>query len=80
MTDFTFEKLVTAIRDNLGPNSGLLSQDVEVDELTHLMDRYRSKTEEWSKYAIGNENMGYTRNLVDEGNDSYNLVSSAALS
>ncbi|KAK7754115.1 hypothetical protein SLS62_003961 [Diatrype stigma] len=74
MNDFTFDKLVTAIRDNLGPYSGLLSQDVEVDELTHLMDRYKSKPDEWSKYAIGNENMGYTRNLVDEGNDSYNLM------
>lgn len=71
-----FEELVVAIREHLGPSSGLTSDDVDVQDLTLLMDQYLSNEEEWSKYAIADENQAYTRNLVDEGNGKANLVSS----
>ncbi|KAL7628069.1 hypothetical protein AAE478_002265 [Parahypoxylon ruwenzoriense] len=69
-----FEQLVKDIKDVLGPSSGLTSDDVDVEDLTHIMGRYISDDKEWSKYAMGNANMAYTRNLVDEGNGKANLL------
>lgn len=70
-----FEQLVVEIKDILGTESGLTSEDVDVDQLIRLMDVYPSNEKEWSQYAIGDETVGYTRNLVDEGNGNANLVS-----
>ncbi|KAI1182984.1 RmlC-like cupin domain-containing protein [Nemania serpens] len=69
-----FQVLVDDIKTVLGPSSGLDSEDVEVEDLTHLMERYMSKAEEWAPYALSNANMPYTRNLVDEGNGKANLL------
>lgn len=69
-----FKQLVDDIRTVLGPSSGLNSEDVEVEDLTHLMERYVSNSDEWATYALSNANMPYTRNLVDEGNGKANLV------
>ena len=70
-----FDNLVKALKEALGPSSGLTSEDVDVQDLTHLMERYISKKSEWAQYAMGDSSRGYTRNLVDEGNGKSNLVS-----
>lgn len=69
-----FEQLVQDIKDVLGPSSGITSDDVDVEDLTHIMERYISDKKEWSMYAMEDGNLGYTRNLVDEGNGKANLV------
>ncbi|KAI5865099.1 cysteine dioxygenase type I [Durotheca rogersii] len=69
-----FEQLVKDIKGILGPSSGLTSDDVDVEDLTHIMERYVSNEEEWSHYAMGDASMAYTRNLVDEGNGNANLL------
>jgi hypothetical protein len=69
-----FDDLVLALKDALGPSSGLTSDDVDVDHLTRLMRDYDSSPREWSKFAMGDESRAYTRNLVDEGNGKSNLV------
>ncbi|KAI0011615.1 RmlC-like cupin domain-containing protein [Xylariaceae sp. FL0662B] len=69
-----FEQVVKDIRDVLGPSSGLTSDDVDVEDLTHIMERYVSDEKDWSTYALANANMPYTRNLVDEGNGKANLL------
>ncbi|RYC65064.1 hypothetical protein CHU98_g1158 [Xylaria longipes] len=69
-----FEQLVDDIRKALGPSSGLDSEDVDVEDLTHLMERYVSDPREWAQYALSNDKMPYTRNLVDEGNGKANLL------
>lgn len=71
-----FEALVQALKDALGPSSGLASDDVDVEHLKRLMQEYTSNETEWSKYAFGDQSRGYTRNLVDEGNGKSNLVGS----
>ncbi|KAJ3579094.1 hypothetical protein NPX13_g1477 [Xylaria arbuscula] len=71
-----FELLVDDMRNVLGPSSGLDSNDVDVQDLTHLMERYASNPEEWARYYWPDDKMAYTRNLVDEGNGKANLVSS----
>lgn len=69
-----FENLVLALKEALGPSSGLTSDDVDVKELTRLMQEYDSSDLGWAKFAFGDESRGYTRNLVDEGNGKSNLV------
>lgn len=69
-----FDRLVLALKEALGPSSGLTSDDVDVEHLTRLMREYDSKEREWSGYAFGDVSRGYTRNLVDEGNGKSNLV------
>ncbi|GJN66955.1 cysteine dioxygenase [Purpureocillium lilacinum] len=69
-----FDNLVLALKEALGPSSGLTSDDVNVDFLTRLMTDYDSQPAEWSKYAFGDASRGYTRNLVDEGNGKSNLL------
>lgn len=69
-----FEELVMALKEGLGPSSGLTSDDVDVDSLMEMMRAYDSGDMQWSKYAFGDASRGYTRNLVDEGNGKSNLV------
>lgn len=71
-----FDQLVLALKEALGPSSGLTSDDVDVDFLTRLMEDYDSSDNEWGRYAFGDSSRGYTRNLVDEGNGKSNLVGS----
>lgn len=70
-----FETLVLALKEALGPSSGLTSDDIDVNFLTCLMQSYDSSDSKWSRYAYGDGTRGYTRNLVDEGNGKSNLVS-----
>lgn len=70
-----FDDLVIALKDALGPSSGLTSDDVDLEQLTQLMADYASDEQEWSRYAMGDKALPYTRNLVDEGNGKSNLVS-----
>lgn len=69
-----FDELVLALKEALGPSSGLTSDDIDVNFLSRLMEGYDSSDNQWSKYAFGDKSRGYTRNLVDEGNGKSNLV------
>lgn len=69
-----FLGLVNSISSILGPTYGLDSKDIDVRELYSLMEEYVSKESEWSQFAFKDKSRGYTRNLVSEGNESYNLV------
>jgi len=69
-----FDELVQALKDALGPSSGLTSEDVDVEHLKRLMQEYNTNEREWGRYAFGDESRGYTRNLVDEGNGKSNLL------
>lgn len=69
-----FDSLVLALKQALGPSSGLTSDDVDVGHLTRLMESYDAKEEGWLPYKFGDASRGYTRNLVDEGNGKSNLL------
>ncbi|TQN71357.1 Cysteine dioxygenase [Colletotrichum shisoi] len=70
-----FDELVLALKEALGPSSGLDSADVDVNELMKLMEEYNTKESDWIQFAFAEKSMGYTRNLVDEGNGKSNLAS-----
>jgi cysteine dioxygenase len=69
-----FHQLVKALSDVLGPSSGIDSDDVNPHEIERIMSEYTSDEAGWSKYALCEPYMNYTRNLVDEGNGKSNLV------
>lgn len=70
-----FEDLVVALKEALGPSSGLDSADVDVNSIMSIMRVYDAEEEGWVPYAMADPSRGYTRNLVDEGNGKSNLVS-----
>lgn len=74
-----FEELVDALKDALGPSSGLDSSDVDVNTLAAHMRVYDTKEKGWVPYAMADPDLPYTRNLVDEGNGKSNLVSTHPL-
>lgn len=76
-TSNAFEKLVRDLSAALGPSSGLDSNDVNPVDIQLLMERYKSKSEEWLPFALGDPSKNYTRNLIDEGNGKSNLVRSS---
>uniref|UniRef100_H2LE45 Cysteine dioxygenase n=1 Tax=Oryzias latipes TaxID=8090 RepID=H2LE45_ORYLA len=49
------------------------SDRINVEEVQNLMESYESKPHEWRKYAKFDQ-YRYTRNLVDKGNDKFNLM------
>jgi len=46
---------------------------IDVDYVKALMSSYKSKPSEWKQFAKFDE-FRYTRNLVDEGNEKFNLI------
>lgn len=69
-----FQGLVDTLKEALGPSSGLDSSDVDVKALVKAMRAYDAKERGWVPYALADPALGYTRNLVDEGNGKSNLV------
>lgn len=70
-----FDDLVIALKDALGPSSGLDSADVDLNTLMRYMRIYDANEKGWVPYAMADPELAYTRNLVDEGNGKSNLVS-----
>src|SRR5579871_5489941 len=71
---FNFDNLISSIRDVLGPDKDLKSEDVDVDKLQLLMKIYKSTRSEWERYSFIDLSRNYTRNLVDNLNGNANLV------
>ncbi|KAF7249927.1 hypothetical protein EG68_09481 [Paragonimus skrjabini miyazakii] len=46
---------------------------VDIDEVKQLLTSLCCATSDWEKYAYFDE-FRYTRNLVDDGNDKFNLI------
>ncbi|KAI9806367.1 MAG: hypothetical protein M1825_006482 [Sarcosagium campestre] len=70
----TFPTLISSLSRVLGPSSGLTSSDVDLAELTALMQSYDSNPVDWASYSISDPSRGYTRNMVDRGNGKSNVL------
>ncbi|KAI5917131.1 RmlC-like cupin domain-containing protein [Camillea tinctor] len=71
---YTLNELLGDIRKVLGPSSGIDSDDVDANELMYFMKKYKSNPADWERFAMACPEMGYTRNLVDEGNGKANVL------
>lgn len=73
--DYTeFEHLIADIKKILGPTSGLDSDEIDVNELMDRIEQYKSCEDDWKKYAFVDDQVGYTRNGVDDVNHKANLL------
>jgi cysteine dioxygenase len=68
-----FDSLVQNLK-NCFEDPGDQNEKIQADHLQSLMRAYASKRSEWDRFALGDPDMAYTRNLVDKGNGKYNLV------
>lgn len=63
----SWEELIAGIREAFSTDR------VDVDAVKLLMDSYKSDKSDWERFANFDPHK-YTRNLVDCGNDKYNLL------
>lgn len=70
----SLEDLIVAIKDFLGPTSGLDSKEVDHDVLVKMMQSYQSRAADWAKYAFADPSRNYTRNFVDDTNAKSNIL------
>ncbi|RYC59274.1 hypothetical protein CHU98_g6933 [Xylaria longipes] len=74
-----FDKLVASLTEALGLSSGLMSDNIDVALIMQLMRLYGSQERDWARYAFGDSDTDYTRNLVNEGNGKGNLILKGSL-
>ncbi|TKX27238.1 cysteine dioxygenase [Elsinoe australis] len=70
----SLDSLVAKLRDYLGPESGITSEQVSVDTLKSLLDEYEPKFGEWAEFGPADPSRAYTRLLVDSINGRSNLL------
>ncbi|KAG8625012.1 hypothetical protein KVT40_006763 [Elsinoe batatas] len=70
----SLDNLVAKLRDYLGSNSGISSDDVDVDTLRRLLDEYEPRHGEWEDFGPADPSRAYTRLLVDSINGRSNLL------
>ena len=73
--DNGFSQLVLDLKSALDRSPGANFSDIDPSPILTLMEDYRSEKTHWLKYAHGNKDRCFTRNLVDRGNGKWNLVS-----
>ncbi|CAL8576383.1 hypothetical protein XPA_002269 [Xanthoria parietina] len=69
-----FRQLINDIRSRLGSDNSIVSSDSLRRSLQHLLEAYKSEEIGWEEYAFRDASQTFTRNLVDRGNGSYNLL------
>ncbi|RUS15270.1 cysteine dioxygenase, type I [Endogone sp. FLAS-F59071] len=74
LTPKTLTELISALKEELGPDGSLDSKHVDVNHVKALMEAYTSNATDWQKYALFDKSRSYTRNLVDDGNGKFNLI------
>jgi cysteine dioxygenase len=65
------QDLITLINQEFEGGKSL--EKVDIEKLGKLMEDYQSNENDWCKYAFFDQHK-YTRNLVDAGNNHFNLV------
>ncbi|KAL8985476.1 MAG: hypothetical protein Q9177_004421 [Variospora cf. flavescens] len=69
-----FRRLISDIQTQLGPDDGITASDAVRLSLQDLLEKYHSDESAWQYCAFQDPSQTFTRNLVDRGNGSFNLV------
>ncbi|VEU19555.1 DEKNAAC100118 [Brettanomyces naardenensis] len=72
--ELTFSQLVFKLAEILDVPQQLKLNEIDHSKLQALMDRYKSKDSDWSRYALQEKSKGYTRNGVVNFGDNANLL------
>ena len=70
-----FHQLVQDLKCFLVLSPNMTFSDIDPNTIIKRMQNYKSRKSEWQRYSHREENLPFTRNLVDPGNENYNLVS-----
>ncbi|PSK35227.1 hypothetical protein C7M61_004685 [Candidozyma pseudohaemuli] len=72
--DNEFGDLIAELKSVLGTSKGLALDDIDVNEIKAIMEKYHSKEAHWGKYALSDATKGYTRNGILNINGNANLL------
>lgn len=72
--DNEFGGLISELKNVLGSSKGLSSQDIDIDEVRAIMEKYTSNEAHWGKFALADGSKGYTRNGIVDINGNANLL------
>ena len=73
-TTAAFQSLVEDLRSALGKD-GITSSETLPERLQARLKTYPASENGWKTFAFRDDELVFTRNLVDRGNGNYNLVS-----
>lgn len=69
-----FAKLITNLKNLLGKDKGLASEDIDIEKVKEIMENYTSNEEEWGKFALHDPSRNYSRNGIVDINGNANLL------
>ncbi|KAK6457400.1 Cdg1 cysteine dioxygenase [Scheffersomyces xylosifermentans] len=72
--DNDFYKLIMQLKSLLGPDKGLSSEDVDIEQVRALMESYTSNDLDWLKLALHDPSRNYSRNGIINLNGNANLL------
>lgn len=74
MSDITWDELIAKLSEILDVPQHLRPRDIDHAKLQGLLDRYKSNSKDWSRFALQETSQGYTRNGVLNFGDNANLL------
>ncbi|EGW33792.1 uncharacterized protein SPAPADRAFT_59145 [Spathaspora passalidarum NRRL Y-27907] len=69
-----FYKLIQELKQLLGKDRGLTSDDIDIEKVKQLMESYKSDELDWEKFALYDPSRNYSRNGVININGNANLL------
>lgn len=72
--DNEFGSLIRKLKETLGSDKGLSSEDIDIEKVKEIMESYESNEMEWGKFALHDKSRNYTRNGVIDINGNANLL------
>lgn len=69
-----FGDLIKSLREILGSDKGLSSDEIDINKVMEIMNNYKSDESEWGPYALNDPTRGYTRNGIVNINNNANLL------
>ena len=70
----SFHQLARDLNEFLALSPSKNFSDIDPNTIINRMREYRSRDSDWVRYAHKDEDLPFTRNLVDPGNGIHNLV------
>ena len=70
----SFHQLARDLNEFLALSPSKNFSDIDPNTIMNRMREYKSRNSDWARYAHQDEDLPFTRNLVDPGNGIHNLV------
>ncbi|PLN85632.1 cysteine dioxygenase [Aspergillus taichungensis] len=71
---YTLDDLVASIKEHLGEQGGISSEEVDEEYLISLATKYNSNPADWAPYCHNDTSKNYTRNAIENINNKANIL------